>query len=105
VEIIAFDEGQKMIKDSMENRKNKYFQIGSQLAHLKNIQLRNLFDNSESNESSTGWGSSHIIDFGQSKIFVKRIPVTNLEYDNNCRVESGGSSGDAGWLFSWVTAN
>jgi hypothetical protein len=71
-----------MIKNSMENRRNKYFQIGSQLAHLKNIQLRNLFDNSESNESSTGWGSSHIIDFGQSKIFVKRIPVTNLEYDN-----------------------
>jgi hypothetical protein len=82
VEIIAFDERQKIIKDSMGNRKNKYFQIGSQLAHLKNIQLRNLFDNSESNESSTGWGSSHIIDFGQSKIFVKRIPVTNLEYDN-----------------------
>ncbi len=41
-----------------------------------------LFDRSESNESSTGWGSSHIINLGQSKVFAKRLPVTNLEYAN-----------------------
>lgn len=49
---------------------------------MDRTQLHYLFDNSESNESSNGWGSSHVIDFGQSKVFVKRIPVTNLEYDN-----------------------
>lgn len=71
-----------MTQNSTELRRQKYFNLSSQLAHLDNTQLRELFDNSESNESSTGWGSSHIIDFGKSKVFVKRIPVTNFEYDN-----------------------
>ncbi|NJO43695.1 MAG: hypothetical protein HC865_24745 [Cyanobacteria bacterium RU_5_0] len=71
-----------MAQNSTELRRQKYFSLSSQLAHLDNTQLRELFDHSESNESSTGWGSGHIIDFGKSKVFVKRIPVTNLEYDN-----------------------
>ncbi len=44
--------------------------------------MHSLFDNSESNESSTGWGINHAIVFGQSKVFVKRVPVTNIEFDN-----------------------
>jgi hypothetical protein len=71
-----------MIQNSIEDRRNKYFQIGSQLTHLDNIQLMDLFDRSESNESSTGWGSSHVIDIGRTKVFVKRLPVTNLEYEH-----------------------
>ncbi|MCV3212585.1 hypothetical protein OGM63_03400 [Plectonema radiosum NIES-515] len=71
-----------MAKNHIELRRKRYFKLSSQIAQLDNAQLRSLFDNSESNESSTGWGSSHTIDFGESKVFVKRIPVTNLEYDN-----------------------
>jgi hypothetical protein len=44
--------------------------------------LPSLLENSTSIASSTGWGSSHIIALGQSKVFVKRVPITNLEYDN-----------------------
>lgn len=44
--------------------------------------MRSLFDNSESKESSTGWGLNHIIVLGQLKVFVKRVPVTNIEFDN-----------------------
>jgi hypothetical protein len=74
--------GRKMTQNSIEFRKQKYFNLSSQIARLDSAQLHCLVDRSESNESSTGWGSSHIVDFGQFKVFVKRIPVTNLEYDN-----------------------
>ena len=65
-----------MTQNSIDFRRQKYFNLSSQIARLDRAQLHFLFDNSESNESSTGWGSSHIIDVGQSKVFVKRIPVT-----------------------------
>ncbi|MDZ8221734.1 MULTISPECIES: hypothetical protein [unclassified Nostoc] len=71
-----------MAKKHLELRRKKYFKLSSQIAQLDNAQLRYLFDNSESNESSTGWGMNHTIVLGKSKVFVKRIPVTNIEFDN-----------------------
>jgi hypothetical protein len=73
---------EKMTKNPIELRKKRYFKLSSQIAQLDNAQLRSLFDHSESNESSTGWGMHHAITLGQSKVFVKRIPVTNIEFDN-----------------------
>lgn len=71
-----------MVKNHIELRKKRYFKLSSQIAHLDNAQLRCLFANSYSNESSTGWGMNHTIVLGESKVFVKRIPVTNIEYEN-----------------------
>ncbi|NMG06056.1 hypothetical protein [Brasilonema sp. UFV-L1] len=71
-----------MATNHIELRRKRYFKLSSQIAQLDNVQLRSLFDNSESNESSTGWGTNHVIVLGQSKVFVKRVPVTNIEYDN-----------------------
>ncbi len=71
-----------MAKNHIELRKKRYFKLSSQIAQLDNAQLRSVFDNSESNESSTGWGLNHAIILGQSKVFVKRVPVTNIEFDN-----------------------
>jgi hypothetical protein len=71
-----------MAQNSLELRRKKYFNLSSQIAQLDNAQLHSLFDNSESNDSSTGWGSSHTIALGESQVFVKHLPVTNLEYDN-----------------------
>lgn len=71
-----------MTDNPIELRKQKYFQLSSQIAQLDNAQLCSLFDKSESNESSAVWGKNHTIILGQSKVFVKRIPVTNIEYDN-----------------------
>jgi hypothetical protein len=68
--------------NSLKLRRKQYFQLSSQIAQLNNIQLRSLFDIGESDEPSTIWGTHHTIALGQSKIFVKRIPVTNLEHDN-----------------------
>ncbi len=72
----------KMAKKYIELRKNKYFKLSSQIAQLENAQLGSLFESSESNESSTGWGMNHTIVLGKSKVFVKRVPVTNIEFDN-----------------------
>jgi hypothetical protein len=63
-------------------RRKKYFQLSSQIAQLDNAQLRSLFERSDAHESSTGWGTNHTIDFGQTKVFVKRVPVTSMEYAN-----------------------
>lgn len=72
----------KMDKYDMELRRKKYFTLSSQIAQLDNTQLRSLLENNESNESTTGWGQNQVVVFGQSKVFVKRVPVTNLEYNN-----------------------
>ncbi|MDZ8109895.1 MAG: hypothetical protein RM338_30315 [Nostoc sp. DedQUE12a] len=45
---------------------------------MDNAQLHCLFDDSESSR----WGRNHTIILGESKVFVKRVPVTNIEYDN-----------------------
>jgi hypothetical protein len=71
-----------MTKNPVELRRKRYFKLSSQIAQLDNAQLHSLFDHSESNESSTGWGMHHTIVLGQSEVFVKRIPVTNIEFDN-----------------------
>jgi hypothetical protein len=71
-----------MAKNPIELRRKRYFKLSSQIAQLDNAQLGSLFSHSKSNQSSTGWGINHTIVLGQSKVFVKRIPVTNIEFDN-----------------------
>jgi hypothetical protein len=56
-----------------------YFKLSSQIAHMDTLHVRALFGASEAH---TGWGTNHTISIGRSKVFVKRIPVTNIEYDN-----------------------
>ncbi len=80
-----------MTENHLEVRRHKYLDLSSQIARLDDAQLRSLFDN---RELITGWGINHTIVLGQSQVFVKRIPVTNLEYENlfatktcmNCRL-------------------
>ena len=71
-----------MAKNPLELRRKRYFKLSSQIAQLDNVQLHSLFANSESNESNTGWGVNHTIVLGESKVFVKRVPVTKIEYEN-----------------------
>lgn len=71
-----------MAKNHIELRKKRYFHLSSQIAQLDNVQLRSLFDDNEVSSSNSGWGLNHTIILGESRVFVKRIPVTRLEYDN-----------------------
>jgi hypothetical protein len=68
-----------MAKNDLQRRRALYFQLSSHIAQIDNTQLRSLFDNSTAH---TGWGRHHTLAMGQSKVFVKRVPVTNIEYDN-----------------------
>ncbi|MBD0333976.1 MAG: hypothetical protein ICV62_00665 [Cyanobacteria bacterium Co-bin13] len=68
-----------MAENQIDLRRKRYFKLSSQIAQLENAQLHSLFGDSEPNLS---WGLTHTIVLGQSKVFVKRVPVTNLEYDN-----------------------
>jgi serine/threonine protein kinase len=68
-----------MVKNNLESRRQTYFNISSQIAGLDDVQLRSLFND---RELSSGWGINHTIVLGKSQVFVKRIPVTNFEYDN-----------------------
>ncbi len=68
-----------MTKNSLADRKKRYFQLGSQLAQLDNVQLLALFND---HEPSMGWGINHTIQMGESTVFVKRVPINDLEYHN-----------------------
>src|SRR5438034_8767189 len=46
---------------------------------MDNAQVRSLFDEGE---ASGRRRSKHTVEIGHSKVFVKRVPVTNIEYDN-----------------------
>lgn len=72
-----------MLENDNDNdiRKKKYFKLSSHIAQFDNTQLCSLLRDSESDESSSGWGTNNIIVFGQYKVFVKSIPVTDIEYD------------------------
>jgi len=59
-------------------RRARYFALSSQIAHIDTAQLRSMF---EGTETRRGWGRNHTLAIGRSKVFVKRLPVTDLEYE------------------------
>ena len=60
-------------------RRKLYFQLSSAIAQMDNDQLQLLFTD---NEADRGWGRNHTIEVDGTKVFVKRMPVTDLEYAN-----------------------
>ncbi len=62
-----------------DQRRQQYFQLSSKIAQLDNARLSSLFD---ANTLGTGWGRNHTLDLGGSKVFVKRLPITDIERDN-----------------------
>ena len=63
-------------------RKKKYFELSSQIAQFDNTQLYTLLNDSEVDETSSGWGTNNTFVFEQHKVFIKSVPVTDIEYDN-----------------------
>lgn len=68
-----------MTMNALEDRRQRYFHISSDLAQIDNNEMRQLFDKSE---SRAGWGKSHTLDIGDHEAFVKRIPITEIECNN-----------------------
>jgi hypothetical protein len=65
--------------NDLQQRSQRYFNLSSHFAQLDNAHLHGLFQESEAH---TGWGRHHTIAIGRSNVFVKRIPITTIEYDN-----------------------
>ncbi|MFN8444760.1 MAG: hypothetical protein U0175_28500 [Caldilineaceae bacterium] len=60
-------------------RRALYFRLNSAIAQLDDEQLRARF---ATEEAEPGWGRNHILEIEQTKVFVKRIPLTDLEAAN-----------------------
>jgi serine/threonine protein kinase len=69
----------QMAKNALADRKQRYFQLSSQIAQLDNDQLLALLNQAK---PKMGWGINHTIQMDQSVVFVKRLPITDLEYHN-----------------------
>jgi hypothetical protein len=68
-----------MARNDLHSRRTRYFALSSQIAHMDTAHLHELFREAEEQRS---WGRIHTLDIGQSKVFVKRLPVTEVEYHN-----------------------
>ena len=66
------------LNNDLTIRRTRYYQLNTQLAYLDNHQLNSLIDNDKGQTNS--WGTNHVIKLGKSKIFVKKIPITEAEY-------------------------
>ncbi len=69
-----------MAKNDLEARRARYFTLSSEIARIDTAQLRSLLDESE--PKSGWWSTTHTLDIARTKVFVKRIPVADLEYEN-----------------------
>ena len=67
-----------MMTFDLNSRKKLFSKLSAYLAELDTKQLHSLFDNDD-NESH-GWGTNHVIHLEKSKLFVKRVPLTDIEY-------------------------
>ena len=63
----------------MNTRISTFYKLSSHFALVDDAQLDMLLSESA---KTTGWGKNCTVTVGQSKIFIKRIPVTALEYRN-----------------------
>lgn len=61
----------------LQQRHKLYFDLSSRIALLDNARLRALLAESE---AQTNVGTNQTVTIGRSKVFVKRMPVTDLEY-------------------------
>lgn len=66
--------------NSTQQRRQTYFQLSAQLLQMENSQITALFDNDKAQHA--GWGRHQSVAIGSSKLFVKRVPMTEIERDN-----------------------
>ena len=74
-----------MTNRDLETRKARYFALSARLAQIGRKELDSLLGDSAPLQ---GWGATHTIAVDSSKVFVKRIPLTQLEYDNMFSTEN-----------------
>lgn len=68
-----------METDLAQHRRQRFFHLSSQIAQIDTAELCSLFD---AREARTSWGGNQTLDIAGSKVFVKRVPLTDLEQAN-----------------------
>jgi hypothetical protein len=68
-----------MTDERLKARRSTYFGVHTEIAAMSNAEIRALLS---AGEASLGWGSHQTVDIAGAKVFVKSIPVTDLEHAN-----------------------
>ncbi|MEM7365850.1 MAG: hypothetical protein AAF525_17665 [Pseudomonadota bacterium] len=69
-----------MVDNRLLSRKERYFELSTQIARLSDKAL--LRKVRQTGTGDSGWGVTQVIEIGDHRIFVKRIPVTDKELMN-----------------------
>src|SRR5690606_29617868 len=62
-----------------KQRISQYFELSTALSSLNSASLCKLLNSSEKKD---GWGSTHIFEIAGKKVFAKKLPLTQLEFDS-----------------------
>ncbi len=73
------------MKNNLQDRKKRYYQLSTLLTYIDNKQLNSILDNSSKADNTE---NNCIIKIGKAKIFVKRIPLTDIEYEHMFSTEN-----------------
>ena len=68
-----------MTNEQLSVRRKTHFGVNSEIAAMSNAEVRSLLSEGE---TSPGWGTHQTVDVGGTKVFVKSVPVTELEQAN-----------------------
>jgi hypothetical protein len=65
--------------DSVAARANAHAEVAAALAEMDDARLGSLVLTAQ--EARSGWGTSHAVDVAGRRVFVKRLPLTDVEVD------------------------
>jgi hypothetical protein len=68
-----------MIDEKLDARRGLHFRLSSAIAALSNAEVEALLG---AGDGTPGWGTHQTVDVAGEPVFVKRIPVTELEYEH-----------------------
>jgi tRNA A-37 threonylcarbamoyl transferase component Bud32 len=69
----------------LESRVRRYHALSPRLAQIDNKRLASMLNGDGPGQ---GWGGTHVLKLGESKVFVKKIPLTDLECENMFSTEN-----------------
>jgi len=63
----------------MNDRIEKYLTFNTKIGYLSDEAIKNLYNKGK---QSSGWGKNAIVKINNTQIFIKKIPITKLEYEH-----------------------
>lgn len=67
------------MKSNTRSRLKTYCELNSEIFRIRNKDLIPMIKQSH---VRTGWGSNHVLKLSGKKVFIKKIPLTHLEYES-----------------------